>query len=45
MQECCYTSLRMYLPFYFFFREVYRDLWMVVTGIHDLTDQEYRQVL
>ncbi|NXV11839.1 OVCH2 protein, partial [Cepphus grylle] len=24
-------------------REPYRDLWMVVTGLHDLTEQEYRQ--
>ncbi|NXL55425.1 OVCH2 protein, partial [Chordeiles acutipennis] len=24
-------------------KEMYRDLWMVVTGIHDLTEQEYRQ--
>ncbi|NXY21378.1 OVCH2 protein, partial [Atrichornis clamosus] len=24
-------------------REQYRDLWMVVTGLHDLTEQEYRQ--
>lgn len=24
-------------------KELYRDLWMVVTGIHDLTEQEYRQ--
>ncbi|XP_041891557.1 ovochymase-2 isoform X1 [Corvus kubaryi] len=24
-------------------REAYRDLWMVVTGLHDLTEQEYRQ--
>ncbi|NXW97198.1 OVCH2 protein, partial [Larus smithsonianus] len=24
-------------------REPYRDLWMVVTGLHDLTKQEYRQ--
>lgn len=40
-QECCYTSLRIIL----FFRELYRGLWMVVTGLHDLTEQEYRQVL
>ncbi|NXT77189.1 OVCH2 protein, partial [Zapornia atra] len=26
-------------------KELYRGLWMVVTGLHDLTDQEYRQVL
>ncbi|NXP46656.1 OVCH2 protein, partial [Heliornis fulica] len=25
-------------------KELYRDFWMVVTGLHDLTDQEYRQV-
>ncbi|EOB01926.1 Ovochymase-2, partial [Anas platyrhynchos] len=24
-------------------KELYRDLWMVVTGLHDLTEQEYRQ--
>ncbi|NXW31169.1 OVCH2 protein, partial [Phaetusa simplex] len=24
-------------------REPYRDLWMVATGLHDLTEQEYRQ--
>ncbi|NWR68295.1 OVCH2 protein, partial [Centropus unirufus] len=24
-------------------KELHRDLWMVVTGLHDLTDQEYRQ--
>ncbi|NWU55799.1 OVCH2 protein, partial [Dromas ardeola] len=24
-------------------REPYRDLWMVVTGLHDLTEQEYSQ--
>ncbi|NXU32006.1 OVCH2 protein, partial [Thalassarche chlororhynchos] len=24
-------------------KEQYRDLWMVVTGLHDLTEQEYRQ--
>ncbi|NWW42849.1 OVCH2 protein, partial [Pedionomus torquatus] len=24
-------------------RELYRDLWMVVTGLHDLTEQEYKQ--
>ncbi|XP_068550754.1 ovochymase-2 isoform X2 [Anas acuta] len=24
-------------------KEFYRDLWMVVTGLHDLTEQEYRQ--
>ncbi|NWW81008.1 OVCH2 protein, partial [Climacteris rufus] len=24
-------------------REQYRDTWMVVTGLHDLTEQEYRQ--
>ncbi|NXF91668.1 OVCH2 protein, partial [Eubucco bourcierii] len=24
-------------------KEPYRDLWMVVTGLHDLTEQEYRQ--
>ncbi|NXS52509.1 OVCH2 protein, partial [Brachypteracias leptosomus] len=24
-------------------KELYRDLWMVVTGLHDLTEKEYRQ--
>ncbi|NXX79416.1 OVCH2 protein, partial [Urocolius indicus] len=24
-------------------KELYRDLWMVVTGLHDLAEQEYRQ--
>ncbi|NWS55688.1 OVCH2 protein, partial [Chunga burmeisteri] len=24
-------------------KELYRDSWMVVTGLHDLTEQEYRQ--
>ncbi|NXL43963.1 OVCH2 protein, partial [Podilymbus podiceps] len=24
-------------------KEPYRDLWMVVTGLHDLTEQEYKQ--
>ncbi|NXI52029.1 OVCH2 protein, partial [Chloroceryle aenea] len=24
-------------------RELYRDLWMIVTGLHDLTGKEYRQ--
>ncbi|NWW89502.1 OVCH2 protein, partial [Rhynochetos jubatus] len=24
-------------------KELYRDLWTVVTGLHDLTEQEYRQ--
>ncbi|KFO84334.1 Ovochymase-2, partial [Buceros rhinoceros silvestris] len=24
-------------------RELYKDLWMVVTGLHDLTEEEYRQ--
>ncbi|NXW21502.1 OVCH2 protein, partial [Circaetus pectoralis] len=24
-------------------KELYRDLWMVVTGLHELTEQEYRQ--
>ncbi|NWI22754.1 OVCH2 protein, partial [Sula dactylatra] len=24
-------------------KELYRDLWMVVTGLHDLREQEYRQ--
>lgn len=45
--ECCYSSLRMclYFIYIFFGRELYRDLWMVVTGLHDLTEQEYRQVL
>ncbi|OXB55598.1 hypothetical protein ASZ78_013010 [Callipepla squamata] len=47
--HCFNSNLRVYLtppsPFSFFFllRELYRDLWMVVTGIHDLTEQEYRQ--
>lgn len=39
---CIYPSTP---PPFFFLRELYRDLWMVVTGIHDLTEQEYRQVL
>ncbi|NXF51884.1 OVCH2 protein, partial [Oceanites oceanicus] len=44
-----YSSLRLNTTwfenvlFFFFFRELYRDLWMVVTGLHDLTEQEYRQ--
>ncbi|NXD76216.1 OVCH2 protein, partial [Halcyon senegalensis] len=24
-------------------KELYRDLWMIVTGLHDLTEKEYRQ--
>lgn len=32
------------MDIFFFLREAYRDLWMVVTGLHDLTEQEYRQV-
>lgn len=42
-QDCCYISLTMNL--FFSLREAYRDLWMVVTGLHDLTEQEYTQVL
>ncbi|POI35152.1 hypothetical protein CIB84_001097 [Bambusicola thoracicus] len=46
--HCFNSNLRMYLPLhppFFLLRELYRDLWMVVTGIHDLTEQEYRQFL
>lgn len=40
-----YQPANVIILFFFVSRELYKDLWMVVTGLHDLTEEEYRQVL